>query len=62
MPVGGSIKEWNDLDFLAAGGMLFMTGSVTASLFPPLRKLWVLAPIAIGAGMVAIAAYGARQR
>jgi hypothetical protein len=62
MPVGGSIKEWDELDYIAAGGMLFMAGSVIASLYPPLRKLWMLAPIAIGAGMMAVAAYGARQR
>jgi hypothetical protein len=60
--VGGAIKEWDELDFVAAGGMLFMAGSAIASLFPPLRKAWILAPVAIGVGMMAIAAFGARHR
>jgi hypothetical protein len=62
MPAGGSMKEWDELDFIAAGGMLFMAGSAVASLFPPLRRVWMLAPVAIGVGLMAIAAFGARRR
>ena len=62
MVVGGALREWDELDFLAAGGMLVMTGSVVASLFPPLRRITILLPMAVGAAMMAMAAYGARQR
>jgi hypothetical protein len=62
MAIGGALREWDELDFLAAGGMLVMTGSVVASLFPPLRRIGILFPMAMGAAMMAIAAYGARQR
>jgi hypothetical protein len=62
MPVGGLVEEWDHLDFIGAGGMLVTTGGVIASLFPALRKIWILAPIGIGVGMMAIAAYGARSR
>lgn len=62
MPVGASIEEWDHLDFIGASGMLVTTGGVIASLFPALRKIWILAPIGIGVGMMAIAAYGARSR
>jgi hypothetical protein len=62
MPVGGLIEEWDHLDFIGAGGILVTTGGVLASLCPALRKTWILAPIAIGVGMMALAAYGARAR
>jgi hypothetical protein len=55
-------RQWDELDFLAVGGMLVMTGGVVGSLFPPLRKIGILFPIAIGAAMMATAVYGARQR
>jgi hypothetical protein len=54
--------EWDELDFLAAGGMLIMTGSVIASLFSPLRKIGILLPAALGAAMIATAGYSARRR
>jgi hypothetical protein len=60
MTMGELLREWDELDFLAAGGMLVLTGGVLASLFPRLRKIEVLFPIAIGAAMMAAAAYGAR--
>jgi hypothetical protein len=60
MTIGGPFGEWDELDFLAAGGMLVLTGGIVASLFPSLRKIEVLFPIAIGAAMMATAAYGAR--
>lgn len=62
MVVGGALREWDELDFLAAGGMLIVTGSVVASLFPTLRRRAILLPMAMGAAMMAMAAYGARQR
>jgi hypothetical protein len=62
MAIGEALREWDELDFLAAGGMLVMTGSVVASLFPPLRRISILFPMVIGAAMMAMAAYGARQR
>ena len=62
MAIGGALREWDELDFLAAGGMLVMTGSVLVSLFPPLRRMAILLPMAMGAAMMAMAAYGARQR
>jgi hypothetical protein len=62
MKVGGVFREWDGLDYLAAGGMLISTGSVIAALFPSLRKLGNLFPLAIGAAMIATAAYGARRR
>jgi len=52
MPVGGLIEEWDHLDFIGAGGMLITTGGVIAfTLFPALRKIWILAPIGIGVGI-----------
>ena len=62
MPVGGPIQQWDHLDFIGASGILCTTGGVIASLFPALRKIWILAPIGVGVGMMAIAAYGARSR
>jgi hypothetical protein len=62
MAIGGALREWDELDYLAAGGMLLMTGSVVAPLFPPLRRMAILFPMAIGAAMMAMAAYGARQK
>ena len=62
MAIGGALREWDELDFLAAGGMLVRTGSAVASLFPPLRRMTILLPMAMGAAMIAMAAYGARQR
>lgn len=62
MTVGGAFREWDELDFLAAGGMLVVTGSVVASCFPAFRRLGILFPIAVGTAMMAMAAYGARQR
>jgi hypothetical protein len=60
MAIGGALREWDELDFLAAGGMLVLTGGVVAPLFPRFRKMAVLFPIAIGAAMMAVAAFGAR--
>ena len=62
MPVGEFIGQWDYLDFIGAGGMLVTTGAVIAPLFPALRRIWILAPIGIGVGMMAIAAYGVRSR
>jgi hypothetical protein len=60
MTTGGPFEEWDEFDFLAAGGMLVLTGSVVASLFPHFRKIGLLFPIGIGAAMMVVAAYGAR--
>jgi hypothetical protein len=62
MAIGEIFREWDELDFLAAGGMLVLTGGVVAPLFPRFRKIEVLFPIAIGAAMMAVAAFGARHR
>ena len=60
MRIGGPFREWDELDFLAATGMLVATGGVVASFFPRLRKIQLLFPIAIGTAMMAVAAFGAR--
>jgi UDP-N-acetylmuramyl pentapeptide phosphotransferase/UDP-N-acetylglucosamine-1-phosphate transferase len=62
MKVGEAFREWDGLDYLAAGGMLISTGSMVAVLFPSLRKLRTLFPLAVGAAMIMTAAYGARRR
>lgn len=62
MKDAGLFREWDELDFLGAGGMLMITASAVASLIPPLRKMAILLPIALGAAMMAAAGYGARQR
>ena len=62
MSIGGLIDEWDHLDFIGASGMVVTTGAVIASLFPALRKIWILAPMGVGVGLMAIAAYGARSR
>ena len=62
MAGGPAFREWDELDYLAAGGMLVMSGSVVASFFPALRRVGILIPVALGAAMMAVAAYGARQR
>ena len=62
MPIGGLVDEWDHLDFIGASGMLVTTGAVIASLFPALRKIWILAPIGIGVALMATSAYGARSR
>jgi hypothetical protein len=56
----GAFGEWDELDFLAAGGILVAAGSLVALLFPRFRRMGLLFPIAIGAAMMAAAAYGAR--
>ena len=61
MKTGGPFEEWDELDFLAAGGMLVMAGSLAALLIPRFRKIEVLFPIAIGAAMMAAAGFGARH-
>jgi hypothetical protein len=61
MSTGGPLQEWDEFDFLAAGGILITSGSVVASLFPACRKIEILFPIAIGVAMMAIAAFGARH-
>jgi hypothetical protein len=60
MTTGGPFEEWDEFDFLAAGGMLVLTGGVVAAFFPRFRKIGLLLPIGIGAAMMAMAAYGAR--
>jgi hypothetical protein len=61
MATGGPFGEWDELDFLAAGGMLVLTGSLAALLVPRFRMVKVLFPIAIGAAMMAAAGFGARH-
>jgi hypothetical protein len=61
MKTGGRFREWDELDFLAAGGMLVVAGSLAALLVPRLRKIKVLLPIAIGAAVMAAAGFGARH-
>ena len=61
MKTGGPFGEWDELDYLAAGGMLMMAGSLTALLVPRLRKIEILFPIAMGAAMMAAAGFGARH-
>ena len=60
MKTGGPFAEWDELDFLAAGGMLVTAGSLAALLVPRFRKIQVLFPIAMGAAMMAAAGLGAR--
>ena len=61
MKTGGPFAEWDELDFLAAGGMLVTAGSLAALLVPRFRKVQVLFPIAMGAAMMAAAGFGARH-
>jgi hypothetical protein len=61
MKTGGPFGEWDELDYLAAGGMLVMAGSLAALLVPRFRKVQVLFPIAMGAAMMAAAGFGARH-
>jgi hypothetical protein len=61
MKTGGPFGEWDELDYLAAGGMLVMAGSLAALLVPRFRKIQVLFPIAMGAAMMAAAGFGARH-
>ncbi len=61
MKTGGPFGEWDELDFLAAGGMLVVAGSLAALLVPRFRKIGVLFPIAMGAAMMAAAGFGARH-
>ena len=61
MKTGGRFGEWDELDFLAASGMLVMAGSLAALLVPRFRKIGVLFPIAVGAAMMAAAGFGARH-
>ena len=61
MKTGGPFGEWDELDFLAAGGMLMVAGSLAALLFPRIRKIKLLIPIAIGAAMMGAAGFGARH-
>jgi hypothetical protein len=61
MAIGEVFRDWDGLDVLAVGGMLMTTGGVVASLFPRFRRIELLFPIAIGAAMMAVAAYGARH-
>ena len=53
MKTGGPFGEWDELDFLAVGGMLVMAGSLAALLVPRFRKIEVLLPIGMGAAMMA---------
>jgi hypothetical protein len=61
MKTGGPFGEWDELDFLAVGGVLVMAGSLAALLVPRFRKVGVLFPIAMGAAMMAAAGFGARH-
>lgn len=61
MAVSEVFREWDELDVLAVGGMLMTTGGIVASLVPRFRRIELLFPIAIGAAMMAVAAYGARH-
>jgi hypothetical protein len=61
MKTGRPFGEWDELDFLAASGMLVMAGSLAALLVPRFRKVGVLFPIAMGAAMMAAAGFGARH-
>jgi hypothetical protein len=61
MKTGGPFGEWDELDYLAAGGMLVMAGSLAALLVPRFRKIEILFPIAMGAAMMAVAGFGARH-
>ena len=61
MKTGGPFGEWDELDFLAAAGMLVTSGSLAALLVPRFRKIEVLFPIAMGAAMMAAAGFGARH-
>ena len=61
MKTGGPFGEWDELDYLAAGGMLVMAGSLAALLVPQFRKIEILFPIAMGAAMMAAAGFGARH-
>jgi hypothetical protein len=61
MKTGGPFGEWDELDYLAAGGMLVMAGSLAALLVPRFRKIEILFPIAMGAAMMAAAGFGARH-
>jgi hypothetical protein len=61
MKTGGPFGEWDELDFLAAGGMLVMAGSLAALLVPRFRRIQVLFPIAVGAVMMGAAGFGARH-
>jgi hypothetical protein len=61
MKTAGPFGEWDQLDFLAAGGILVMAGSLAALLVPRFRKIQVLFPIAMGAAMIAAAGFGARH-
>ena len=62
MKTGGPLGEWDELDFLAAGGMLVIAGSLAALLVSRFRKIGVLFPIAVGAAMMGAAGFGARHR
>jgi hypothetical protein len=61
MRIGGAFREWDELDFLAAGGMIVLAGSLVALLVPRLRRIEVLFPVGIGAAMMAVAGFGARH-
>jgi hypothetical protein len=61
MKTGGPFGEWDELDYLAAGGMLVMAGSLAALLVPRFRKTAILFPIAVGTAMMATAGFGARH-
>ncbi|MBV8507336.1 MAG: hypothetical protein JOZ11_16200 [Alphaproteobacteria bacterium] len=61
MKTGGPFAEWDELDFLAAGGMLVMASSLAALLVPRFRRIEVLFPIAMGAAMMAAAGFAARH-
>ena len=61
MKTGGPFGEWDELDFLAAGGVLVTAGSLAALLLPRFRKIEILFPIAMGAAMMAAAGFAARH-
>jgi hypothetical protein len=61
MRLGEAFREWDELDFLAAGGMLMLAGGLVSLLVPRLRRIEVLFPIGAGVAMMAAAGFGARH-
>lgn len=61
MRTDGPFREWDELDFLAAGGMLMLAGGLVSLLVPRLRRIETLFPIGAGVAMMAIAGFGARH-
>jgi len=61
MRIGEAFQEWDELDFLAAGGMLMLAGGLVSLLVPRLRRIEILLPIGAGVAMMAVAGVGARH-